>query len=138
MASGARLINPIAVSTLIAGEELAAHRVVIWHATEAKTVSYPAGAADLQIAGVTMAAADSGACVDVCRLGDCLLTVNGTTDIAAGDLIEIEGTDGMGVKRATTDGTTYRELIGKANEAGTEDGHEISVFVSMAAWGWTS
>jgi hypothetical protein len=138
MASGTRHLNPIIIQTLTAGEALAAHRVVIWHSTTAGTVSYPAGAADLQVVGVTMTAAASGADVDVCRLGTCLLTVNGTTDIAAGDAVEVEGTDGMGVKRALSDGTTLREIIGTADEAGTEDGDEIVVFVGRMPFAFTS
>lgn len=134
MASGSRRINPLLIQTFTAGEALDAHRIVIWHATDANKVSYPAGAADTQIVGVTMHDAASGADVDVCVLGTCLVTVDGNAaNIAAGDWLEVHSTTGYAGKRALSDGTTYRELLGQAYEASTADNDEIVVFISKCA-----
>lgn len=130
MASGSRTINPIQIQSYLAGAAIAAHRIVIWHASTADTVIPPASAPDTQMVGVSMAAAASGAVVDVCVLGPCLLTVDGNAaNIAAGDLIEVHSTSGYGGKRAASDGTTYREILGIALEASTADDDEIAVFV---------
>lgn len=131
MASGSRIIEPMLVKTFLAGAALSAHRIVIWHASTAETVIAPAAAPDTQMVGVTLAAAASGADVEVCMFGPCLLTVDGNAaNIAAGDLIEVHSTGGYGGKRATTDGTTYREILGFALEASTADNDEIAVFVN--------
>jgi hypothetical protein len=133
MASGARRIHPLLIRTFTAGEALDAHRIVIWHATDAGKVSYPGSAPDTQMVGVTMHDAASGADVDVCCFGPCLLTVDGNAAaIAAGDWIEVHSTTGYGGKRALSDGTTYRELLGQAEEASTADNDEIVVFVRPA------
>jgi acyl CoA:acetate/3-ketoacid CoA transferase beta subunit len=135
MASGARRINPILLQTYTAGTALAAHRIVIWHATDADVVIYPAAAPDTQMVGVTMEAAASGADVEVCVLGPCLVTVDGNAaNIAAGDAIEVHSTSGYGGKRALSDGTTYREILGMAMEASTADNDEIVVFVGKTPW----
>lgn len=131
MASGARRINPILTQTFTAGAALAAHRIVIWHATDADTVIYPAAAPDTQVVGITLEAAASGADVEVVILGTCLLTVDGNAaNIAAGDAIEVHSTSGYGGKRALSDGTTYREIVAKALEASTADGDEIAVLLT--------
>lgn len=131
MASGARRIHPLLIRTYTAGEALEAHRIVIYHATDANKVIYPTTAPDTQMVGVTMADAASGADVDVCCLGPCLLTVDGNAAaIAAGDWIEVHSTTGYGGKRALADGATYRELLGQAEEASTADNDEIVVFVA--------
>lgn len=132
MASGSQVRDPVLVKTFTAGTALAAHRIVIWHATDANKVIYPAAAPDTQMVGVTLTAAVEGGDVDVCMLGPCRLTVDGNAaNIAAGDWIEVHSTTGLGGRRAAADGTTYRELLGYALEASTADNDEISVFVNI-------
>lgn len=139
MASGSRVRNPLFIKTFTAGEALAAHLAVIWHATAADTVSLPAGAADTQVCGVTLAAAAAGEDVEVCMFGPCILRVDGNAAaIIAGDAIEVHDAVGYGAKRTLTDGTTLRELIGQAMEASSADGDEISVFVGKTPWAFTA
>lgn len=132
MASGSRRINPLLIQTFTAGEALAAHRIVIWHASTADTVIYPAAAPDTQMVGVTMHGAASGEDVGVCVLGPCLVTVDGNAAaITAGDWIEVHNTAGYGGKRALSDGANYRELLGRALEGSSADNDEIAVFVNI-------
>lgn len=130
MASGSRRQQPLLINTYTAGEALEAYRIVIWHASTANTVIYPTTAPDTQMVGITLADAASGADVEVCEFGPCLLTVDGNAaNIVAGDWIEVHSTGGYGGKRALADGANYRELIGYAMEASTADNDEIAVFV---------
>lgn len=114
--------------TFVAAEALAAHRLVIQSSTDGQ-VEYPAGADDTQVLGVTMHAAAAGADVDVIIFGPALLTVDGNASaISVGDWLVSHSADGYGAKRALSDGTTFREFIGRALEASTADGDEISIF----------
>jgi len=126
----ARIVHSQIKHTFTAAEALLAYRLVIFSST-AGQVEYPAGAADTQHAGVTLAGAASGADVEVCLFGPCLCTVDGNAAaIAVGDWLESHDAAGMAGIRAATDGTTAREIIGRALEASTADGDEISIFFS--------
>ena len=124
--------TPCVIQTFLAAEVLAAHRLVIFSATDGN-VEYPAGAGDTQHAGVTMHEATAiGQMVDVCMLGPCILTVDGNaSNIAVGDFLESHNATGYGSKVTLTDGTTAHEIVARAMQASTADDEEISVFVNV-------
>lgn len=124
-----RIIDPsLYTYTFNAEEALDAHVLVIQGATDGG-VQLPGAAPDTQVIGVTIAAAASGEDVDVCMFGPCLLRVDGNAaNIAVGDWLEVHATTGYGGKRALSDGTTFRELVGWALEASTADADEIAIF----------
>jgi hypothetical protein len=128
----ARSNSPIHIESFLAGEALLENRMVIIGSTD-ETVIYPTGDADTQLIGITLTAAASGAYVDVCMLGPCILKVDGNTaNIVVGDPIMSLSTAGLGRKAtATADVTT--EIIGRALQASTAANDEISVFVNV---GW--
>ncbi|MGE0400834.1 MAG: capsid cement protein [Kofleriaceae bacterium] len=128
MASGS---NPTHILNKLAAEALAAHRLVIIDPSDADYVRYPEADYDTQLFGITAEAADSGDQVDIIIGGIAMLQVDGNVaNIAWGDWIAAHDVIGYGRKVALSDGTTYREVIGKAFQAATADGAIIPVHIA--------
>lgn len=108
--------------TKIANVAIATNRLVALH-TDAAQVVYPSGAGGL-VYGVSMHAADAGAPVMIAKLGEFPVAVDGNTaNIAIGDELIAEGTDGFARK---TTGTPSM-VVGMAMAASTADGDVILV-----------
>lgn len=128
-----RLNDPVLIKSFVAAEALLEKRMVIIDPTDDDSVRYPEADADTQLIGITLTAAASGAYVDVCMLGPCILSVDGNTaNISIGDPIMALSTVGQG-RKATTTADVTTNIIGWALEASTVADEEISVFVNV---GW--
>lgn len=98
--------------------------VAVIAGTAANQVKLPTAANQMPI-GITKYAITEGEYGDVVVFGFVDVYVNATTDIAWGDPLTVDGTDGNLAKSALTNGL---HVCAKAFEAATEDGHLINCF----------
>lgn len=112
--------------TKIANVAITANRLVALH-TDASQVVYPSGAGGL-VYGVAMHSADAGAPVMIAKCGEFPVMVDGNTaNIAIGDELIAEGTDGFA--RKTTGSPSM--VVGMACAASTADGDVIVVDLKL-------
>lgn len=124
-----RFVNHKHIQGFVAGEDLAAYRVVIIKSSDAEQAEYPAAQFDYGF-GVTAAAADSGKPVDVVVEGIALLQVDGNAaNISVGDRLCVHNDTGYGQKVAGG-AAGNRKTFATALAASTADGDVIPVLLS--------